>query len=297
MDSTGTKTFMRDGVDVTDPVLSDGAANYTSGVSERRSGTSKFYGSDRLGSATQETTSAQTVSATKTYDAFGMLTASTGSSASPFGFVGSAGYQSDNDSGLQLLGHRYYDSSTGRFLTRDPIKAGRNWYRYCGNNPVSVLDPWGQDGGYFQVIINLVKGNKKLEYHVAEDALQHVKDLREGGEIIGHGGHNGGPKHFHNTVPDPENPRFYLKDPISEIHVTSPDDADAAPAPEWSNWKDGAKWVPYASFAICILTEDYMGAGEEFGKIIDPYVKDSHKGFNAFARQRWLDSEDAALLG
>ena len=26
----------------------------------------------------------------------------------PFGFVGARGYQSDSDSGLQLLGHRYY---------------------------------------------------------------------------------------------------------------------------------------------------------------------------------------------
>jgi hypothetical protein len=44
---------------------------------------------------------------------------------------------------LQLLGHRYYDSSTGRFLTRDPIKDGRNWYTYCDNDPVNGTDPSG----------------------------------------------------------------------------------------------------------------------------------------------------------
>lgn len=49
----------------------------------------------------------------------------------------------DADSGLKLLGHRYYDSSTGRFLTRDPIKDGRNWYSYCENSPVASIDPLG----------------------------------------------------------------------------------------------------------------------------------------------------------
>jgi uncharacterized protein RhaS with RHS repeats len=44
---------------------------------------------------------------------------------------------------LKLLGHRYYDSSTGRFLTRDPIKDGRNWFSYCENNPVSFYDSEG----------------------------------------------------------------------------------------------------------------------------------------------------------
>ena len=53
------------------------------------------------------------------------------------------GYQSDPDTGLKLLGHRYYDSDTGRFLTRDPIKDGRNWYSYCENNPIQRVDPKG----------------------------------------------------------------------------------------------------------------------------------------------------------
>ena len=30
--------------------------------------------------------------------------------AGPFGFAGGYGYQEDADSGLKLLGHRYYDS-------------------------------------------------------------------------------------------------------------------------------------------------------------------------------------------
>jgi RHS repeat-associated protein len=99
-------------------------------------------------SFTRETDSNQATTATKQYDAFGMQIASTGSSVSPFGFAGGFGYQEDSDSGLKLLGHRYYDSSTGRFLTRDPIEDGRNWYSYCENNPVILLDPKGLDAWY-----------------------------------------------------------------------------------------------------------------------------------------------------
>ena len=67
-----------------------------------------------------------------------------GAPKGPFGFAGSHGYQEDGDTGLKLLGHRYYDPSTGRFLTRDPIKDGRNWVAYCGNNPLRSVDPNGQ---------------------------------------------------------------------------------------------------------------------------------------------------------
>jgi|GEM_PF-5692489 len=72
-----------------------------------------------------------------------MQKSSSGSSVSPFGFVGAEGYQQDSDSGLMLLGHRYYDSSTGRFLTRDPINDGSNWYDYVGNNPLEIIDDSG----------------------------------------------------------------------------------------------------------------------------------------------------------
>jgi uncharacterized protein RhaS with RHS repeats len=44
-----------------------------------------------------------------------------------------------------LLGHRYYDSGTGRFLTRDPIQDGRNWYTYAENNPTRYTDPEGYE--------------------------------------------------------------------------------------------------------------------------------------------------------
>jgi RHS repeat-associated protein len=75
-------------------------------------------------------------------DAFGNTISASGA-GTPFGFGSLHGYQSDADSGLMRLGHRYYEPSTGRFLSRDPIQDGYNWYAYCGNDPVNAVDPSG----------------------------------------------------------------------------------------------------------------------------------------------------------
>ena len=60
---------------------------------------------------------------------------------------GSAGPPSwgAGQSGLMLLGYRFYSPDTGRFLTRDPTgyEGGLNLYAYCRNNPVMNADPMG----------------------------------------------------------------------------------------------------------------------------------------------------------
>ncbi len=135
------RTFVRDGSYVTDPVLRDGQATYTPGVSERRGGVSTWSHSG-LKNADAQTSSAGAIAATRVYDAFGAELSATGTWKGPFGYAGGFGYQEDS-SGLKLLGHRYYDPTTGRFLSRDPIKDGRNWYVYCGNAPLGRQDRWG----------------------------------------------------------------------------------------------------------------------------------------------------------
>ncbi len=141
-DSSGSKSFKRNGVYVTDPVLSDGTASFTPS-GEVRGGVKTTYGS-ALKNSDIQTNSVQSVVASKVYDAFGNQLSSTGTWAGQFQYAGKFGYQQETDSGLKLLGHRYYDSSVGRFLTRDPIKDGRNWYSYCENSPVVLTDSDGQ---------------------------------------------------------------------------------------------------------------------------------------------------------
>jgi RHS repeat-associated protein len=143
VDSAGTFSYVCDGAEVASPVLSDGAAVYTPGLSERRAGVSKFYHADALGSTRGITHIGQSATDSLLYDGFGMTVSRTGSTPTPFGFVGAAQYQSDLDSGLMLLGHRYYDASVGRFLSKDPARQGHNGYIYCGNNPLTRTDPKG----------------------------------------------------------------------------------------------------------------------------------------------------------
>jgi hypothetical protein len=42
---------------------------------------------------------------------------------------------------------------------------------------------------------------------------------------------------------------------------------------------------------------DIIELGGEAGNAIDPWVNDAHDGFNNLGRKRWLDAEDAELLG
>jgi hypothetical protein len=44
---------------------------------------------------------------------------------------------------------RYYDPTTGRFLTEDPSRKGVNWYAYCENDPINRTDPTGKDATDF----------------------------------------------------------------------------------------------------------------------------------------------------
>ena len=145
---SATRNDLRDGVSVTSPVVrSSGSGStttdYLPGVGERR-GSTVSYGHSGLKNNDTQTNSSAAVSATREYDAWGNVLASTGSFAGPFGHAGDFGYQADG-SGLQLLGHRYYDPEVGRFITRDPAKDGRNWFVYCENNPLVRLDPNGLD--------------------------------------------------------------------------------------------------------------------------------------------------------
>jgi len=63
----------------------------------------------------------------------------------PFGYDAQWGYYTDNETGLLLLTHRYYDPTQGRFLTRDPIGVigGVNVYGYAGNQVINGIDPEG----------------------------------------------------------------------------------------------------------------------------------------------------------
>src|SRR5271156_4793980 len=107
-----------------------------------RGGATSFYNPDALGSVTSLSNSAGSIANTYTYDSFGKLTASTGSLVNPFRYTAR---ESDTETGLYYYRARYYDPTTGKFLSEDPIHfAGSiNFYSYVSNNPVLRIDPSG----------------------------------------------------------------------------------------------------------------------------------------------------------
>ena len=132
-------------------------------ISMNRASVNSYYHYDGLGSTRQLTNSAGAVAVTYTYDAFGNKIAGTGTSANVYGFTGEQQFnEADN---LVFLRARYYDPKIGRFISRDPILApmrnGDNFfwllpylarnpqtihsYIYCGNNPVNLVDPKGEN--------------------------------------------------------------------------------------------------------------------------------------------------------
>ena len=153
--SAATTNFIWDGQDVlleTD-VNNTTQATYTQTpniygdlVSQRRGDTTKYYHFDALGSTLALTDSNENVTDTYRYYAFGKLLTSTGSTTNPSRYVGNLGYYNESALALQYLRARYYQPSTGRFVSVDPIREGLNWYRYVDNNPISGIDPSGMVG-------------------------------------------------------------------------------------------------------------------------------------------------------
>lgn len=108
---------------------------------------SEYPMTDAQGTTKLETNASQTMTSTQETEAFGRTIATTGSTASPYGFHGGDGYRSDGDgpAGLepyQKVGSRYYDATYGRFITRD-TDLSQPAYAYCDGDPLNFSDPSG----------------------------------------------------------------------------------------------------------------------------------------------------------
>jgi len=83
-----------------------------------------------------------------TYDEWGKLLSTTGSEADTIGLMNPLryrGYYYDTETGYYYLQSRYYNPSWGRFINADDAALidGTGIFSYCGNNPVTLVDPTG----------------------------------------------------------------------------------------------------------------------------------------------------------
>lgn len=85
------------------------------------------------------------VAANYEYGPFGEVIRATGPMAKVNPFLFSTKYY-DWETGLYYYGFRYYNPSTGRWLSRDPIqeKGGKNLFAFVRNCPIGAYDPDGR---------------------------------------------------------------------------------------------------------------------------------------------------------
>jgi len=114
---------------------------------------SQFAAFDANGNAVSLVNAAEgTVAANYDYGSFGELIRATGPMAKVNPFRFSTKYN-DDETDFLYYGYRYYNSSTGRWLSRDPIdeKGGLNLYEIIANDPIDRLDFLGFSYGTISV--------------------------------------------------------------------------------------------------------------------------------------------------
>ena len=99
-----------------------------------------YYHQDGLNSVKALTDISGNIIVNYDYDAWGNPVGTMPSIANPFTYTGR---EYDKETGMYYYRARYYDPKVGRFISKDPIKDGINFYSYVGNNPVNYTDPMG----------------------------------------------------------------------------------------------------------------------------------------------------------
>ncbi len=127
-----------------DDTQAEGTYTDASGT-QHPAGKTRWYVYDGLGSVVGEVDPSGNLTSSGTFDVYGAKRAGgTGAATSQQGFVGSLGHVTDSETGLVYMRARYYDPSTGRFISEDSAKSGNNWFAYCDNNPTNEVDADGE---------------------------------------------------------------------------------------------------------------------------------------------------------
>jgi RHS repeat-associated protein len=126
-----------------------GVVNYTvidgEIISESRDGTERDYVPDPLGSTVALIDNTQTQTDTFTYWPYGEERTRTGTTPTPFRYVGALGYYRDAVARI-YVGARVLDTAKSRWITPDPIGfdgGDFNLFTYAGGSPSNLADPSG----------------------------------------------------------------------------------------------------------------------------------------------------------
>jgi len=179
----------------------------------------RYHMYDGLGSTRQLMLhfSPYTVTDTYSYEAFGNLMASTGTTANPYKYVGSLGYYQTGSS-LMHLGGRHYVRELGRFTARDVFQGSDSQYAYCAQNPLYYSDPTGwllvNIGGFPNVrrCLRLLSG-------VHGGLAEAIRHMRRGGVIYFNFGLSDPGETTVSYLPPPYGIRWDYDCPLAQIEL------------------------------------------------------------------------------
>jgi RHS repeat-associated protein len=140
-------------------------------------GTNNFVGYDGNGNVTSLISAAdKTTTARYEYSPFGEVIRATGPAARQNEFRFSTKFR-DDETGIIFYGLRYYTSSQGRWIGRDPSEesGGDNLFNFVGNTPGNVVDSDGQTGLPLASLFELAEHNTPgvtKELRVMESSLR-----------------------------------------------------------------------------------------------------------------------------
>lgn len=216
------------------------------------------------------------------YSAWGKLLTSRGRNdksghavASPFRFLG---HYADDETGLDYVRHRYFDSSTARYLSPDPkeIGGGQNLFGF-ERSPTLQADPWGleknidhpgyivyaqyspdYDNGETPYYIGITKREKRRQEHINSGHLVPTHDGEPHGSMV--------------VIEDAETyaqARAYEQAYIEEYDTRlTPGEEDKRGRGKWSELSEGEE--PNRCNSFNAGRDDARGKRyeEEYGKII-----------------------------
>lgn len=99
-------------------------------LSENRGGTKSYYHFDAVGSTTFLTNDAGIVTDTFAQDAWGNQVARTGTTPTPYTWVGHWGYQHDTPTGGYYIRARSYQPTVARWVSTDPAGFATSLHLY-----------------------------------------------------------------------------------------------------------------------------------------------------------------------
>ena len=100
---------------------------------------------DEVATLSRGTSAPYSIANQRSYGAWGEIRQGATTGGPRGRYCGNLGHVQDDESGLIYMRARYYEATSGRFLSQDPARNGWNWFAYAANAPTDNADETGKD--------------------------------------------------------------------------------------------------------------------------------------------------------